>query len=178
MVAAEASAEEEVTKSGDPQNAATAAHAVLEEQMEGGASSSAAQPDVEGINAEHLVSAEQPATGDHCEREEEHAAEAPNTKGLMNTTSAHDDWLRRGPFLYHLDFHTYVRYVHRVPRPRKTRNEGRHRRVPLFLFDSHYVLAQQYVQELDVQGQCNVVVLEALKCPSPDLNNGEDNSAF
>ena len=64
VVAAEASSEEEVTKSGDPQNAATAAHAVLEEQMEGGASSSAAQPDVEGINAEHQVSAEQPATGE------------------------------------------------------------------------------------------------------------------
>ena len=56
--AAEASSEEEVTKSAGPQNAATAAHAVLEEQMEGGASSSAAQPDVEGINAEHQVSAE------------------------------------------------------------------------------------------------------------------------
>ena len=50
--------------------------------------------------------------------------------------------------------------------------------MPLFLFDSHYVLAQQYVQELDVQGQCEVVVLEALKCRSPDLNNGEDNSSF
>ena len=68
--------------------------------------------------------------------------------------------------------------AHNGSRPRNTRNEGGHRRVPLFLFDSHYVLAQQYVQELDVQGQCKVVVLEALKCRSPDFNNGEDNSAF
>ena len=68
----------------------------------------------------------------------------------------------------------------RAPRTEATKHSqrGGHRRVPLFLFDSHYVLAQQYVQELDVQGQCKVVVLEALKCPSPDLNNGEDNSAF
>lgn len=109
---------------------------------------------------------------------ENHAAEAPKTKGLADTTSAHDDWLRRGPFLYDFDFHTYVRCVRRVPRPRNICNEGGHRRVPLFLFDSHYVLAQQYVQELDVQGQCEVVVLEALKSPSSDLNNGEDNSAF
>ena len=99
VVAAEASSEEEVTKSGGPENAATAAHAVLEEQMEGGASSNAAQLDVEGINAGHQVNAEQPATGEHCERKEEHAAEAPKTKGLADTTSAHDDWLRRGPFL-------------------------------------------------------------------------------
>ena len=69
---------------------------------------------------------------DLCEREEEHAAEAPKTKGLADTTSAHDDWLRRGPFLYDFDFHTYVRYVRRVPRPRNIRNEGGHRRVPLF----------------------------------------------
>jgi len=34
------------------------------------------------------------------------------------------------------------------------------------------------VQELDLYGDCKVVVLEALKCPSPDLNNGEDNAAF
>ena len=124
VVAAEASSEEEVTKSGDPQNAARAAHAVLEEQMEGGASSNAAQLDVEGINAGHQVSAEQPATGDQCDREEEHAAEAPKTKGLADTTSAHDDWLRRGPFLYDFDFHTYVKCVRRVPRPRNIRNEG------------------------------------------------------
>ena len=31
---------------------------------------------------------------------------------------------------------------------------------------------------LDIDGQCKNVVLEALKCPSPDLNNGEDNAAF
>ena len=49
---------------------------------------------------------------------------------------------------------------------------------PLLFFESLYVLAESFVQELDVQGQCKVVVLEALKCPSPDMNNGEDNAAF
>ena len=37
---------------------------------------------------------------------------------------------------------------------------------------------KKYLQELDVIGQCKVVVLEALKCPSPELNHGEDNAAF
>ena len=38
--------------------------------------------------------------------------------GLDATTSAHDDWLHRGPFLFDMDFHTYMRFTVRKPRPR------------------------------------------------------------
>ena len=176
---ASASLVEEAAMPGVSPEAFAAPSSIKDEEVESIARHSAVQPVSEGCSADHQGNTEQPAGGDHCELEEEvHIEEVPRTRGLTNTTSAHDDWLHRGPFLHDLDLHTYVRHVHRTPRPRKTRNEERRRRVPLFLFDSHYVLAQQYVQELDVQGQCKVVVLEALKCPSPELNDGEDNSSF
>ena len=101
-----------------------------------------------------------------------------STKALAQTTSSHDDWLHRGPFLYELDFYTYVRHVHRAPKAKKSRIEESERKAYLVLFDAHYALADSFVQELDLQGQCTVVALEALKCPTPDLNNGEDNAAF
>ena len=101
-----------------------------------------------------------------------------STKALAQTTSSHDDWLHRGPFLYELDFYTYVRHVHRAPKAKKSRIEESERKAYLVLFDAHYALADSFVQELDLQGQCRVVALEALKCPTPDLNNGEDNAAF
>ena len=38
---------------------------------------------------------------------------------LEATTSAHDDWLHRGPFLFDMDFHTYMRFTVRKPRPKE-----------------------------------------------------------
>ena len=112
-----------------------------------------------------LNSAEQPVAEDATEHDETNAEEISGTTGLMQTTSAHDDWLHRGPFLYELDFHTYVRYVHREPVARNPRTQDADRKSPLFLFDAHYALAKEYLQEIDIQGQCKLVVLEALKCP-------------
>ena len=45
-----------------------------------------------------------------------------------------------------------------------------------FLFDSHYALATSHWQQLVVEGKKFLVVMEALKCPVPVLNNGEDNA--
>ena len=47
----------------------------------------------------------------------------------------------------------------------------------LFAFDSHYALARQYAQRVQAHGH-NLVVLEALKCVSPQVNNGEDNAEY
>ena len=110
--------------------------------------------------------------------DDEHVEETVDISALSHTTSAHDDWLHRGPFLYDLDFHTYVEYVHREPRAKNARAKDSERHQDLFLFDAHYSLAESYVQALDTQGQCKVVVLEALKCPSPAANAGEDNAVF
>ena len=110
--------------------------------------------------------------------DDEPAEDNVNISALSHTTSAHDDWLHRGPFLYDLDFHTYVEYVHREPRAVRARVTDAKRQQDIFLFDAHYALANSYVQTLDTQGQCKLVVLEALKCPSPATNNGEDNAVF
>ena len=46
------------------------------------------------------------------------------------------------------------------------------------LFDDHYELAKTTVQALKTQGDCTLAVLEALRCPPPNTNNGEDNAVF
>ena len=47
-----------------------------------------------------------------------------------------------------------------------------------FLFDSHYALAKSHWQQMVTDGNARLVVMEALKCPLPSLNNGEDNAVF
>ncbi len=61
---------------------------------------------------------------------------------LSNTTSAHDDWLHRGPFLPDLDLHTYVAHVLRSPRPVKARVDDIQRVEHVFAFDDHYELGK------------------------------------
>ena len=94
------------------------------------------------------------------------------------TTSVHDDWLHRGLFLFDMDFHTYVRFTVRKPRPKLHKVSDVDRAEHCFLFDSHYALAKTHWQQLVTDGHAKLVVMEALKCPLPRLNNGEDNAVF
>ena len=96
----------------------------------------------------------------------------------LETTSAHDDWLHRGKFLWHMDFHTYIRFTLRQPRPKDQKVSDTDRAEHCFLFDSHYALALSHWQQLVTDGQCRLVVMEALKCPLPSVNNGEDNAVI
>ena len=81
--------------------------------------------------------------------DDEAAEEAVDISALSHTTSAHDDWLHRGPFLYDMDFHTYVEYVHHEPRAVRASVTDMERQQDIFLFDAHYALADSYVQTLD-----------------------------
>ena len=45
--------------------------------------------------------------------------ESLDITALEATTSAHDDWLHRGPFLFDMDFHTYMRFTIRKPIPKE-----------------------------------------------------------
>ena len=63
---------------------------------------------------------------------------------LESTTSAHDDWLHRGPFLFDMDFHTYIRFTVRKPRPKDLKVSDADRAQHVFLFDSHYALAASH----------------------------------
>ena len=60
-------------------------------------------------------------------------------KTLRPTTSAHDDWLHRGPYLHDMAFHTYVEYCDRVRLPRKAPADEQ-----LFVFEPHYALSKSY----------------------------------
>ena len=97
---------------------------------------------------------------------------------LESATSAHDDWLHRGPFLFDMDFHTYMRFTVRKARPRHLKVSDVDRAEHCFLFDSHYALAASHWQQLVTDGHAKLVVMEALKCPMPNVNNGEDNAVF
>ena len=71
---------------------------------------------------------------------------------LTNTTSLHDDWLHRGPFLADLDLHTCVAHVVRIPQPTKARLSDTQRFQDVFLFDDHYELAKTHWQQLKTRG--------------------------
>ena len=75
-----------------------------------------------------------------------------NVTALDATTSAHDDWLHRGPFLFDLDFHTYIRFTVRKPRPKHHKVSDVERAEHCFLFDSHYALAASHWQQLATDG--------------------------
>ena len=104
--------------------------------------------------------------------------ESLDISALEATTSAHDDWLHRGPFLFDMDFHTYIRFTVRRPRAKDLKVSEVDRAEHYFLFDSHYALAASHWQQLVTDGHAKLVVMEALKCPLPSLNNGEDNAVF
>ena len=77
-----------------------------------------------------------------------------------------------------MDFHTYIRFTLRKPRPQDQKVSDTDRAELCFLFDSHYALASSHWQQLVTDGRKRLVVMEALKCPLPSVNNGEDNAVF
>ena len=126
--------------------------------------------------AEKHAASEDPALADeHVLSDDENQQE---TVTFQETTSPHDDWLHRGPYLFELDFYTYITFVMRKPRAMHVKVADVQRVEDIFFFDAHYALAASYVQVLKTHGDCTVPVLEALKCPAPDVNNGEDNAVF
>ena len=71
-----------------------------------------------------------------------------------------------------------MRFTVRKSRPKHHKVSGVDRAEHCFLFDSHYALAASHWQQLVTEGHAKLVVMEALKCPLPSLNNGEDNAVF
>ena len=138
---------------------------------------------IDGDNAESTSGKKNEIEEDAVEGQND-GADAEDLEGDLNvtameaTTSAHDDWLHRGPFLFDVDFHTYMRFVERKPRSRTQKVTDVDRIEHCFLFDSHYALAGSYWQHWVTEGKSRLVVMEALKCPLPNLNKGEDNAVF
>ena len=77
-----------------------------------------------------------------------------------------------------MDFHTYMRFTVRRPRPKNVKVMDSDRVEHVFQFDAHYALAASHWQELQTDGRKKLVMMEALRCPPSSLNNGEDNAVF
>ena len=150
----------------------------------GGEEAVAADSEVDPLHDDTLTPAQHPEPLGDPDQRDTSASEVEDLEDtitittLTNTTSLHDDWLHRGPFLVDLDLHTYVAHVIRSPRPVKARLDDAQRIEHVFAFDDHYELAKSHWQELKTNGRCVLPMLEALRCPPPDLNKGEDNAVY
>ena len=92
-------------------------------------------------------------------------------RSLRVTTSRHDDWLHRGPFLQGLSLQLYVAYIDRVPKPRQSSQPSAY-----FFFEPHYCIATQYVQCLRnrpvIPRHCGIAM------PKAERRDGEDLAAY
>ena len=81
--------------------------------------SSAVQPgDPEDIAQDNNKDAQQASETLDDDAKAEPLEEELDITTLEATTSAHDDWLLRGPCLFDMGFHTYIRFTVRKPRPK------------------------------------------------------------
>ena len=150
----------------------------------GGEEAVAADSEVDPLHDDTLTPAQHPEPLGDPDQRDTSASEVEDLEDtitittLTNTTNLHEDWLHRGPFLVDLDLHTYVAHVIRSPRPVKARLDDAQRIEHVFAFNDHYELAKSHWQELKTNGRCVLPMLEALRCPPPDLNKGEDNAVY
>lgn len=91
------------------------------------------------------------------------------TATLKTTSSLHDDWLHRGPFLQSLSWFVYASRLRRVPKPKTLQKNVLH-----FPFDSHYLLAAMYCQTFSIQMRVPRLIGPHLPLPE----EGEDHRAF
>ena len=98
-------------------------------------------------------------------------ADLIHMKTLRSTTSTHDDWLHRGPYLHDIAFHTYAEYIDRV---RLTRHAPAEEQI--FRFEPHYALARSYGQR--IQTPARTPELEALMFVPPGETTKEENALY
>ena len=90
------------------------------------------------------------------------------------TSSRHDDWLHRGPYLADLPWQIYMMRVQRVRKPRHPSASY----VELFFFDAHYALSTLYCQQVEYSGACAVPRTIGSVCPPQDEDEGEAHAAY
>ncbi len=90
------------------------------------------------------------------------------------TSSRHDDWLHRGPFLADLPWQAYMMRVRRVRKP--TEPNAAHSE--LFYFDKHYALSALYCQQIRYTTQTAIPRLVGSVCPPEEEDNFEPHAAY
>ena len=90
------------------------------------------------------------------------------------TSSRHDDWLHRGPYLADLPWQIYMMRVQRVRKPMNSSESY----LELFFFDAHYALSTLYCQKTDYHGTCAVPRTIGSVCPPQDEDEGGAHAAY
>ena len=90
------------------------------------------------------------------------------------TSSRHDDWLHRGPYLADLPWQIYMMRVQRVRKPVRASASY----VELFFFDAHYALSTLYCQMVAYNRPCVVPRTIGSLCPPQDEDEGEAHAAY
>ena len=94
------------------------------------------------------------------------------------TISLRDDWLHRGDALQDMDLHTYAEHIQRRPKPLCGEDISKLLSRQVFAFDSHYKLAQGYMQVLLPGNQRGVARFIMANCERENVNEGEENAQF
>ncbi len=91
---------------------------------------------------------------------------------VTTSTNNADDYAHRGDKLHAMPYYIYRTYVRRVLQPSRAKAGGpRH-----FAFESHYVMAPRYVQEVCLT-KISVPTIDGFQCPTW-AQDPEQNSLF
>ena len=90
------------------------------------------------------------------------------------TSSRHDDWLHRGPFLADLPWQVYMMRVQRVRKPTQAGADY----TELFFFDKHYALSALYCQEIRYAATVAVPRVIGSTCPAESEAEKESHAAY
>ena len=90
------------------------------------------------------------------------------------TSTRHDDWLHRGPFLADLPWKIYMMRVRRRRKPVQANADH----TELFFFDKHYALSTLYCQEIRYAASCAIPRLVGSVCPPKEEDGGEPHAAY
>ena len=90
------------------------------------------------------------------------------------TSTRHDDWLHRGPFLADLPWHVYMRRVRRARKPSRINADY----AQIFFFDEHYVFSTLYCQEIRYSTSTVIPRMIGSVCPPEEEDDGEPHAAY
>ena len=93
---------------------------------------------------------------------------------MHSTTSRHDDWLHRGPFLADLPWLVYMMRVQRVRKPLGANADYSQ----LFFFDDHYTIGVLYCQQIQYCTQLAIPRIVGSVCPPMEEDGGEAHARY
>ena len=112
---------------------------------------------------------------DNDDNDEDNAEDATlQAAECMVTSTRHDDWLHRGPFLADLPWQAYMMRVQRIRKPTVANADH----AQLFFFDKHYTLSTLYCQEIQYSGRVAIPRVVGSVCPPQEEDGGEPHAAY